>query len=135
MSELSCPFAKAIMSTKCTCEHSTRYLIAEREYAGCASETARTNCDFLLEAFKENSRFVLKLTSTREEIPHGKYMRIQIGGLLGLQKLVQESTSVNDKVDNVHACVQTAYEKYGSLKDIPFNEIVKSITEWKGRRG
>ncbi|MDH5436726.1 MAG: hypothetical protein OEX83_08195 [Gammaproteobacteria bacterium] len=134
MSELSCPFAKAIMSTQCTCEHSTRYLIAEREYAGCASETARTNCDFLFESFKENSRFVLKLTSTSEEIPHGKQMRIQIGGLQGLQKLVQENPS-EDKVDNVHVCVQTAYEKYGSLRDIPFNEIVKSITGWKGRRG
>ncbi len=123
------------MSTQCSCEHSTRYLIAEREYAGCASIIAHANCDFLLEAFKENSRFALKLTSTSENIPHGKQMRIQIGGLLGLQKLIQGSLSVADKVDNVHACVQTAYEKYNSLKHIPFNEIVKSITEWKGRRG
>ena len=109
MSELVCPFAKAILSTQCTCEHSTRLLIAEREYAGCDSETAHTNCDFLMEAFKENSRFILKLTSTSEEIPHGKQMRIQIGGLIGLQKLVQENAG--EKVDNVHDCVQKAYEK------------------------
>ena len=121
------------MSTQCSCEYSTRYLIAEREHAGCSSETACTNCAFLLEAFKENSRFALKLASTSEAIPHGKQMRIEIGGLLGLQKLVQGDTPDN-KVTNVHACVQTAYERFGSLKQIPFNEIVKSITGWQGRR-
>ncbi|MDH5593204.1 MAG: hypothetical protein OEY35_02770 [Gammaproteobacteria bacterium] len=122
------------MSTQCSCEYSTRFLIAEREHAGCVSETAHTNCEFLLESFKENSRFVLKLTATNEEIPHGKQMRIQIGGLLGLQKLVQDNEA-GSQVQNVHAVVQSAFEKYGSLKNIPFNEIVKSITGWKGRRG
>lgn len=135
MTDLPCPFEKAVLSTRCYCENSTRYYIGEREHAGCSSDTACTNCRFLLEALRENSMFVLKIkTTATEDIPHAKQMRIQIGGLLGLQELITGHSAGDEKVGNIHQLVVQAMERYGSLNDLPFNEIVKSVSAYQARR-
>lgn len=140
MTDLPCPFEKAVLSTRCYCENSTRYYIGEREHAGCNSDTSCTNCRFLLEALRENSMFVLKIkTTATEDIPHAKQMRIQIGGLLGLQELITGHGAEDEKnkiemVGNIHQLVVQAMERYGSLNELPFNEIVKSVSAYQGRR-
>lgn len=128
-----CPFEKAILSVRCGCEMATRYSIAEQMGVECLSDIACNNCTMLLGIMREKARFALKLTDTSGHLAFGKEMKIILGGLIGLQRLMtadQEATGVPD----IHALVRQAQATYGSLELLPYQEIVKSIAAFQGKR-
>ena len=55
-------------------------------------------------------------------------MKIQCGGLSGIAELTDSS------VDDVHALVLRAIEKFGSLEGLPYSEIVKSVSAFEVRK-
>ena len=128
-----CPFEKAILSAQCACELATRFSIAEQIGVNCRSGIARNNCTTLLALMRERARFALKVTGTSGSLPFGKEMKVMIGGLIGLQRLIMTEQGAA-RVNNIHALVQQAQEKYTSLESLPYQEIVKSITAFQGKR-
>jgi hypothetical protein len=129
-----CPFEKPILGALCTCELSTRRLVAERTNAGCRSAVAANNCRVLLELLKERARFSLKVTDSAAPLAFGKQMRVMVGGLLGLQRVLHSDRLGDEVVTNVHQLVATAQRRYSNLESLPYAEIVKSITAYRGRR-
>lgn len=133
MERIRCPFEKAILSTFRACEHATQYQVGERSGVSCGLQPASEDCTMLLRRLRESSRFALKVTDTARELPFGKEMKILFGGLAGLQELLGDAH--RDKFNNVHAMVCAAKQRYGTLDDLPFNEIMKYIAAFKlGRR-
>lgn len=130
--ERRCPYEKAILSAQCACKMATRFSVAEQMGVNCRSHLARNNCITLLALMRSRARFALKVTDTSHNLPFGKEMKVMIGGLTGLQGLIE--TSSDPEVHNIHALVQLAQQKYGSLDSIPYHEIVKSITAFQSRR-
>jgi len=128
-----CPFEKAILSAQCACELATRFSIAEQMGVNCRSGIARNNCSTLLALMRERARFALKVTDTSDSLPFGKEMKVMIGGLLGLQRLMPTQADAS-RVNNIHALVQQAQEKFSSLELLPYQEIVKSITAFQNKR-
>lgn len=129
-----CPFEKAILSAQCACEMATQFSVAERIGVECRSELARNNCAVLLGVLRERARFALKVTDTSELLPFGKEMKVMIGGLIGLQRLLAAEAGAAARVTNIHALVQQAQQVYGSLGTLPYQEIVKSIAAFQGKR-
>ena len=128
-----CPFEKTILSAQCACELATRFSIAEQIGVNCRSGIARNNCGTLLALMRERARFALKVTDTSDGLPFGKEMKVMLGGLLGLQRLMSAQADAS-RVDNIHALVQQAQEKFNSLELLPYQEIVKSITAFQNKR-
>ncbi len=128
-----CPFEKAVLSTQCACELATRFSIAEQIGVNCRSDIARNNCATLLALMRERARFALKVTDTSDSLPFGKEMKIMIGGLIGLQRLMLTEEDAT-RVNNIHALVRQAQEKYTSLESLPYQEIVKSIRAFQSKR-
>ena len=128
-----CPFEKAILSTQCACELATRFSVAEQMGVNCRSGIARNNCTTLLALMRNRARFALKVTDTSESLPFGKEMKVMIGGLIGLQRLILTEEGAA-RVSNIHALVPQAQEKYRSLEALPYQEIVKSITAYQAKR-
>jgi hypothetical protein len=133
MDQGRCPFEKAILSAQCACELATRFSVAEQLGVNCRSGIARNNCTTLLALMRNRARFALKVTDTSEGLPFGKEMKVMIGGLIGLQGLLAPAPDAG-RVGNIHALVREAQEKYGSLEALPYQEIVKSITAFRGKR-
>ncbi len=132
---LKCPFEIAILGPQCGCEKSTQFSVAEQMGVACTSDIARNNCHTLLALMRNHARFALKVTDTSEGLPFGKEMRVMIGGLLGLQRvLFPEDSPDNNKVENIYALVNRAQICHGSLESLPYQEVVKSITRYQGRR-
>ena len=129
-----CPFEKAILSAQCDCELASRYSVAEQIGVECRSDLARNNCAILLGIMRERARFALKVTDTSELLPFGKEMKVMIGGLIGLQQLLAAEAGAAARVTNIHALVQQAQQVYGSLGTLPYQEIVKSIAAFQGKR-
>jgi hypothetical protein len=134
MDNARCPFEKAILGTQCACEMASRFSVAELMGVECRSDIARNNCATLLAFMRERARFALKVTDTSAGLPFGKEMKVMLGGLIGLQQQMATGEVAADRVQNIHALVQQAQAAYGSLDALPYQEIVKSIAAFQGKR-
>ncbi len=65
-------------------------------------------------------------------MPHSVLQKIQFGGLLGLQQLKTEQLA--DSVDDVVSLLDGLETKFGTLANLPYQDLVTSITEYKLKR-
>ncbi len=128
-----CVFEKSVLTRRCHCSCSARFYLADREGISCNAEQAHSRCQQLLPLMRENAKFVLKLTGTGDELPHAKEIKVQNGGLLGLQGILQSDAPVDSVVDIASLVVQ-GIRTFGSIREFPFQDIVKSINRFEGRR-
>lgn len=125
-----CAFGKVILSRHCACSKVIKLYAAEREMVACSVDTEREQCSELLDLLRQNSAFALKLTHVTPPLPHGPEMRVQCGGLQGLQLEVDGSEEVVD----VSALVAKARIKFGSLDELPYSKIVQSVVACEVRK-
>jgi hypothetical protein len=129
-----CIFEKSINSRRCTCEKSARFCLADREGVACDSDEGNRLCIELLETMRRNARFLLQLTRTDGPLPHNKEIRVQSGGLLGLQQLLWPDRANSESVENIYGLVKQAVRKFGQLDALPYDQIIHSIASFQGRR-
>lgn len=132
LNQCPCPFEKALLSSRCACAKFQRLNIAEREAASCISPVAQARCIVLLEQLYQNARFALKQSRLDGPTPHAKSMKVQCGGLLGLQAVLI-SEHVDKPVENIDGLVTQALETFGELEKLPYQEIIKFISHYQVR--
>lgn len=125
-----CAFGKVILSRHCACSKVNKRYAAEREMVACTVDAERKQCGELLDLLRQNSAFALKLTHITPPLPHGPEMRVQCGGLQGLQREIDGAEEVVD----VSSLVAAARLKYGSLEDLPYSKIVQSVVNCEVRK-
>lgn len=125
-----CVFGKVILSRHCACSKVNKVYAAEREMVSCTVESLRVQCSDLLEMLRQNSAFALKLTHVIPPLPHGPEMRVQCGGLLGLQREVDGA----EQVDDISALLASAQKKFGNLEDLPYSKIIQSVVSCEIRK-
>jgi hypothetical protein len=123
-----CIFAKALLARTALCELAARRTLGERDIIECASPVARTNCSTLGALLHERARFALRLPPPGHPVVHAQALRLQCGGLLGLQRALGAEQA------NVHRMVGAAHERYGSLAEVPWEAIVDVIRAWQSHR-
>lgn len=132
-----CPFEKVILGAYAGCEKAQRFAIAERMGVECTSDIALNNCLTLLKFMRERSRFALKVTDTLDRMPFGKEMKVTIGGLIGLEKVLHpedKKTMGEPEVKNIHSLVVEAQRAFGELSKLPYQELVKSVVAFQLRK-
>jgi hypothetical protein len=130
INRLPCVFERALLAKHAVCEYAVRHQIGERETIACAQPPARVLCGELNGLLREKSAFALRLTNTVRILPHAMLMKIQCGGLNGVRDLLDADAVA----PNVQHLMRLAQERHGELADLPFTEIVKGVSAWKGRR-
>ena len=128
-----CAFEKVVLTHRCSCTCSTRFYLADREGISCDSGTSHGSCIRFLELLHENARFALRITTRETELPHAKEIKVQNGGLLGLQRVLRPDLA-SDTVSDIAALIATGNKTFGSPEQFPYREIVKSIASFEGRR-
>lgn len=131
---VACAFEKALVAKRCFCEKAVRVNIAEREAVGCASAELAAQCGELLGLLRRNAQFAIHLAHLSGALPHPKEMKVQCGGLLGLQGVLDVEKAEAATVGNVFVLVQEAVEHFGGLDSLPYGEIVKTIAAFELRR-
>ena len=129
VNENFCAFEKSVLINQCNCSKAERFCIAEREGVHCLSEEGQARCLDALSILRDHATFALR-ELTEGKLPHGKAMRVQIGGMRGLNKLVNGDDT---QVPDVDAILQAAIQRWGSLEQLPFSEIMPSIAAYKGK--
>ena len=124
----SCVFAKAVVARSVGCELARRGTVGESELVRCASPVAHTNCGTLAALLRERATFALRLPRHGTPLVHAKALQLQCGGLLALQRVLDAD------VPDVHRMVALARQRWGSLVDAPWGEIVPALAAWQPRR-
>lgn len=130
INETRCVFEKALCSLRCACAKSRPFRLADRTCYGCHSPVDQLQCSALLNYLRNQTRFVFKLNDIDGPLPHNKEIRVQNGGLSGLQKMVSTDQQT---VGDVQAVVNQAINKFGSIDQLPFNILMQSIMAYKVR--
>jgi len=100
----------------------------------CESDTGKALCIALLDAMRRNARFSLHITRADGPLPHAKEIRVQIGGLLGLQKLLHPDLAQADSVHDINGLATEALDRYRRIEDLPYELIVQTLASFEGRR-
>lgn len=128
-----CVFEKSINSRRCHCALAHRFCLADREGVSCTVDLAQKRCQTLLQTLRNNAIFTMRLTRIDGALPHGKEVKVQIGGLLGLQLLLDPTYDEQNGIQDIQQLINQAIEKYTSIDAFPYDEIVKQISRFEGR--
>lgn len=133
VNERRCVLEKALNSRTVTCSHSERFYLADREGVGCKSDAAQRRCLNLLTRMRDGARFALQMTHIGGPLPHNKEIKVQVGGLLGLQAQLHPERTEAAAVEDVFGLVNAAEQRFGAVTAFPYQDMVKHITRYQGR--
>jgi hypothetical protein len=134
INERFCPYEKSILTNNCDCSLARRFCIAEREGVHCSSDAAQAQCIQVLELMRRQARFALKATDERAALPHAKAMRVQVGGLRGLKAAIAPKEPVPTHIEDIHALIEAARERFGDIANLPFQPIIQQVAAYAARR-
>ena len=124
-----CPFSKPIIGNWCQCEFAHLHERCSGKMTCLEEEKYLSGCVGLVDLFKEKSRFILGITSNEIELTHMQLMKIRCGGLLGMQRILSD---INEAPEVLNI-IELSKEKYGDMRNFPFNEIVQDIKGFSHR--
>ena len=128
---LRCVFEKSINSRQTGCRRSHRFCLADREGIACTDKHSQAQCQLFLDALRNKAVFILKMTRLAGPLPHAKEIRVQTGGVLGLQDLFAEKVT---QQPDINLLLDQAVEKYSGVEKLPFDELMRAISQYQGRK-
>ncbi|MDH5785727.1 MAG: hypothetical protein OEZ16_08980 [Chromatiales bacterium] len=131
VNDAPCVFAKAILRRCCACSRSHKLFIAEREAVACKSPGGRQRCEEVLEILRGKAAFALKLSHIDGPLPHARELKVQCGGMLGVEESLTHQPS--ERVDDIHTMLESAFAEYGGAESLPYSEVVRTITSFQPR--
>jgi hypothetical protein len=118
-----CPFEKTILTHCAACSKAEKHNIAEREVVACSSAVAHEHCIALRDLLRHNFTFALGKLHIDGPLPHAQEMRMQCGGLRGIQFLLDG----NDEVHDIAELLKMAQQRYDGLEELPYSQIVQRV--------
>ncbi|MBC8520139.1 MAG: hypothetical protein H8D24_07015 [Gammaproteobacteria bacterium] len=125
-----CPFAKAILNGHSRCKFSETFHISERHGVQCTQPSTQQLCAQLSSQLHHQSHFALGVTRIPKQITSNMELRIQCGGLNGLQ----QCTSREDETTDIATLIEMATEMFGAIDKMPYQQIIQSISQWAPKR-
>lgn len=133
VNERFCAFEKSVLTNRCDCARAERFCIAEREGVHCGSQVGQRRCLRFLALVREHAQFALRTHEDKATLPHGKAMRLQVGGMRGVRALLEPDTPSPREVPDVDALLASAEQSFGDLERLPFSELMPHIAAYEVR--
>ena len=134
MSEYKCPYSDTLVSTQFACVLATPVVRRGGAEVACATAAAHARCGALFQHMKQAALPAFGVQDDLLSMPHSVLIKIQHGGLLGLQRVMDNASAVGQTVTNIHDLVERAQHRYGDHASLPYSEFVQDITAYKLRR-
>ena len=97
---LDCAFQKAILNQSGRCAGSRRVCVADRQGVACEDALTRGDCAGLLARLRARSRFALQLAKMPRALSHAQEIRIQLGALRGIARLLGDGAATGKPDDS-----------------------------------
>ncbi len=134
MMEFKCPFNQTLRSEAFGCVHAATITRRDGPDVGCTSQPAQERCSALFEQMKRSALPAFGVADDPQQMPHSVVVKVQYGGLLGLQRHLGFASPEPARVENIDALVARAVTVCGSLTDIPYAALVGDISAYKVKR-
>lgn len=125
-----CGFEKALLTRTVHCSQAKIFCLAERYGVACRSADSSRRCERLLQLLRRRGSFALGLKSVDDRLPHSLEMKVQMGGVQGIGRVLKR----DDAVEDLDGLAREAEKMFGELDDLPFGDIVQSMVRYEGRR-
>ena len=137
MTDRICPFSATLARNDFACSRATQVIRRGGAEFTCQSDTAHTRCRQLFEHCKQAALPKFGVEDDLTRMPQSVLVKIQFGGLLGLQRSISGQPSEASRIDDIEALLAAAIEHFSGLESIPYHQLVDDIIAWKlpRRRG
>ena len=145
-----CVFEKIILLRYANCQQQQKIHLAEREAMACGDARAQQQCQALLNEMRHQARFALQLSEVNKPLPHAQEVKVQAGGLFGLQQVLaredpRQTDSLADDhsrfdprqeqpLTNIFHTLSLANSEFSGLADYPWQAIVAAIQNFAPAR-
>ena len=137
MIDCKCSFAITLIKNDFRCEKAQMVTRRAGPDTACASELGSQRCQQLYDELKVVGLPAFDAEDDLLKTPASVFSKIQFGGLLGLAKIIAKATSNESnivRVDNIYQLLEQAVSRYESLNNIPYPELVDTMTAFKIKR-
>ncbi len=134
MVELKCPFNQTLRSETFGCVHAAAITRRDGPDVCCTSQPAQERCTALFEGMKRSALPAFGVADDPQQMPYSVVVKVQFGGLLGLQRHLGMASPDPARVDNIDALVERAVSVHGSLADIPYADLSGDISAYEVKR-
>lgn len=97
----------------------------------CASLEAFGQCEQFLDHLINAAQFALHYVDGTASLTHGKLLKVQHGGLKGLQALIEESEQA---IEDIHGLLNKAIARYGEIEAVPAESLLSYIKSHQNKR-
>jgi len=126
-----CAFNGPLMSGVFACSQGRQVARRGGPDIACGSADGHQRCARLFELLKTAGLKELAMEDDLLTMPHSALLKIQYGGLLGLQRQLGESA---DSVADIDKLVCRIEEQYGDLEVVPLDSVASEIAAYKATR-
>lgn len=132
--ENKCAFSQTLIGDQFACVHAEHVVRRGGAEIACRSEQSAARCSDLLQRLKRDALPAFNVEDDLLSMPHSVAVKIQFGGLLGVQRLVDPALANADRVADIDALVGQAEQTFGTVDAAPCAQIVTDMTNYKTRR-
>ncbi|UCE88468.1 MAG: hypothetical protein JSW10_08955 [Pseudomonadota bacterium] len=132
--DYKCAFAATLIGHDYGCEHAAGVVRRGGPDIACRDEQAHRLCGLTYETLKTAALPAFGVEDDLLSMPHSVMAKVQFGGLLGLQQVLDGSATGAGQVDNIAQLVSRVRARYPDPELLPLQEIVPTITAVKLRR-
>jgi hypothetical protein len=129
MSDLICPFSATLAKNDFACPHAEQIIRRGGAEFACRSATTHANCVRLFERMKAVALPEFGVEDDLLQVPHGVLAKIQFGGLLGLQRMLNDNP--DGTVADIASLVEAAKTRFAGIEAIPCAQLVGDITRYQ----
>ena len=134
LEEQKCPFSAPLITHQFDCVHAKEVIHRGGTEIACnGGAVVQPRCDRLFQRLKAAALPAFGVEDDLLSMPHSVLVKIQYGGLLGLQRLLSDPAPAAERVENIDALLQQAQTKWGSMEAISCDSLVPDITAFKPR--
>lgn len=126
-----CPFSAPLVTHQFGCTNAREVVRRGGAEVDCNDPDAHGRC---LQLFGQLRAAALPAFGVEDDLlsmPHSVGIKIQHGGLLGLQRLLDEATAGREQVEDINRLATRAVERYGAA--LPVEAVVADMTAFRPR--
>lgn len=131
MQDLICPFGATQAKADFGCHNATMIVRRGGAEFACDAADMHNECSRLLQRLKEVALPEFGVQDDLTEMPHSTLVKIQFGGLLGLQRITTDSDTTTGAVTDIAALVEAAITRFTCVDAIPCESLCEDMLSYK----
>lgn len=134
MADLHCPFSAPVVKKDAGCACAQEVIRRGGAEVACQDEAAHKRCNELYLRIKAESLALMGAEDDLLTLPHSVLVKVQYGGLAGLQSLLDTQADATEQIKNITGLVAEVKDKFNGLENLPFAAISQAVMDFRVSR-